>query len=599
MSQNIKNAFEASNARDFTSNQLVNEFIWTRSFTELLDSTKNQVVLGSRGSGKTALIKMLSHQNLRKLVNKSSETNFDKENIAKAKDIIDCKKLIATYVPLKVEWVNSLDNYDNSQERYFIWSLNLATCVRLLDTVSSCIDEYIIDEVEATLIQRQICKKLSKLWTLKKQVNNTIELRQELEVLEYEKNLAFNKESMGIELSTDEKALGFAFHGNLFSPFTIATKQVSEALDIPDDCKWILCLDEAEFLSKRHHEILNTHMRSANDIFFKVTTMPYRHHTLATTVSANINVGHDLEYVYIDKLGTINMNQTESDRQIQLFATKLFENRLRHYSNLTLTLEDFIGLSKLSQDTAELVSDEKLFSLIKQHCNEATIARAIKLYDDDDKSKFNNEIARKIRGILVLRDEFHNRIGSSNSSLYSGGAIISRCSDGNPRRIFRLFNHLLNGTMKDKMSLSPQLQSKRIKSFSYSELEVLKFEKGGKKSFELLKELGLYFKEQTLEVKLGTDLAQGIKINDSISNEVWEAIKSAVDLGLLYPVVRKDSNHKNLFPEKEGDFSLANCLAPYFNLFPRLGRAVDFNRLMANKPANTLTNNQFELFDNE
>ena len=595
MNTNLKNVFEASNARDFTSNQLVDEFIWTNSFSDLLYSTKNQIVLGSRGSGKTALIKMLSHQNLRKLAKKSGP-KFDKQSnqeSAEAKNIIDNKSLIATYVPLKVEWVNSLENFENAKEKYFIWSLNLATCAKLIDTAISCVDEYINDEIEATLIERSICKQLSYLWTISTVLNNFSDLRKELETLEYEKNLLFNKESMGIELSSAEKSLGLAFHGNLFSPFTIATKRISDALSIPKHCKWILCLDEAEFLSKAHHEILNTYMRSANDIFFKITTMPYRHHTLSTTVNANINVGHDLEYVYIDKLGTINMNQSSSDKKIQGFAEKLFKNRVKQLGNMDdISLDDLVGVSILSQDTTHLITDDKLLDLIISHCNEATQKRAINLFNTNRK-KFNDEIARKNRGVLLLRDEFHNRIGSSNTSLYSGASIISRCSDGNPRRLFRLFNHLLNGSCDALSKISPELQSKRIKSFSHSELEVLKFERGGKKSFELLKAIGLYFKEKTLEDKLGSDLPQAIKVNHSLKDEVWEAIKSAVDLGLLYPVVRKDSNEKNLFPIKEGDFCLANCLAPHFNLLPRVGRSIAISTVMSTSKVN----DQMELFE--
>ncbi|CAH7103881.1 conserved hypothetical protein [Vibrio chagasii] len=597
MSTNFKNVFEASNARDFSSNQLVNEFIWTDSFSELLYSTKNQVVLGSRGSGKTALVKMLSHQNLRKLANKplTLSDRQEKKNIKEAQKIIQDKSLIATYVPLKVEWVNSLENYEDAKDKYFIWSLNLATCARLIDTAKSCIGAYVQDEVEAALKQRDICKSLSRLWTLPRSINNFPELSRELETLEYEKNLMFNKASMGLELTSEEKALGIAFHGNLFSPFTIATKQISRALDIPECCKWILCLDEAEFLSKEHHLILNTHMRSANDIFFKITTMPYRHHTLSTTVNANVNVGHDLEYVYIDKLGTINKNQKSSDKTIQEFATKLFVNRLRQFDNDSIkTLEGLVGHSRLAQDTNELVTDEELLILIDNHCNEATKARSNKLYRDN-KKKFDDEIARKNRGILLLRDEYHNRIGSSNSSLYSGVAIISRCSDGNPRRLFRLFNHLLNGSSGELSSILATVQSKRIKSFSHSELEVIKFEKGGKSSFELMKAIGSFFKEKTLEEKLGSDLPQAITIQHSVDERVWAAIKSAVDLGLLYPVVKKDSNERSLFPEKEGVFSLANCLAPHFNLFPRVGRAVSISTVMNS----SRLIEQMELFENE
>jgi len=587
VSSSLKRAFEASNARDFTSHQLVNEFIWTNSFSDLLYSTKNQMVLGSRGSGKTALIKMLSHQNLRKLSDKiiSNADNDESSQIDEAKKIIKEKSFIATYVPLKVEWINSLENYEGAKEAYFTWSLNLATCARFLDTIISCTDEYIEDEVEATLMQRKICKQLSNLWTLPKTINNFSEFRKELENIEYKKNLIFNKEAMGIELNVEEKTLGLAFHGNLFSPFTIATKAISNYLDIPDSSKWVLCLDEAEFLAEAHHKILNTHMRSANEIFFKITTMPYRHHTLSTTVKAHINVGHDLEYIYIDKLGTTNMNQTTADVTIEKFATKLFENRLKQFNTIEgISLEGLVGLSKLSQDTTELIDDDELLGLIESHCNPATKERAKRLHATN-LNRFNDEIARKLRGILLLREEYHNRVGSSSTPLYSGTSILSRCSDGNPRRLFRLFNHLLNGNGKTT-KITPEIQSKRIKSFSYSELEVIKFEKGGKMSFEFLQMIGSFFKERTLEVKLGSDLPQAIKLPNSIEDKTWEAIKSAVDLGLMYPVMKKDSNHKNLFPIKEGTFCLANCLAPHFNLFPRVGKAIDLFNVMSPKKGN-------------
>ncbi|WP_207189426.1 hypothetical protein, partial [Pectobacterium carotovorum] len=97
-----------------------------------------------------------------------------------------------------------------------------------------------------------------------------------------------------------------------FKPFEFATRIVKKSLSIPSESKWIVCIDEAEFLTKSHHKTLNTFMRSANELVFKITTMPYRHHTLDTDVDANINIGHDLEYVYIDKLGTSHSNQQES-----------------------------------------------------------------------------------------------------------------------------------------------------------------------------------------------------------------------------------------------------------------------------------------------
>ncbi|VXD07167.1 conserved hypothetical protein [Enterobacterales bacterium 8AC] len=582
----ISTLFESSNARSLNTNQLTSEFIWTESF-DLLFSSQNQVILGSRGSGKTALIKMLSHDNLSKL----------SDLYPKAKEIIDSRKFIATYVPLRVEWVNSLNNFEEKKEEYFVWSLNLSLCAKLLDTIRSCIDCYIHDEFEQLVVEKNICKGISGIWFSDDVFNNLNSIRDELEKTEYKKNLAFNKESMSIELSNDEKRIGESFHTTLFKPFEYAAKIAKRLLALPEESKWIICIDEAEFLTKSHHKTLNTFMRSASDLVFKITTMPYRHHTLNTDVNANINIGHDLEYVYIDKLGTSHLNQQTSDAVIQDFAERLFFNRLKFHGKTEISFEDLVGKSVLSQSTPDIAELNYVIKLINTHCNEDTIKRA-EILHSTDKEKFDDTIVRKLRGLLLLREEYNNKSGNSSSTLYSGVAIISRCSDGNPRRIFRLFNHLLSNLKDQKNRISDASQSERLKSYSYRELEVIKFEKDGINEFNFINRIGSYFRDKSLVEKIGTDTPQSFLIDNTVSDDHWNSIKTAVDLGLIYPYIKKDRNAKSLFPSKEGRFILANCLAPNFNLFPRVGKPVKFHHIFRN----TKTSNeedQLELFNNE
>lgn len=588
MNNELGAIFESSNARGLNGNQLASEFIWTESF-ESLFSGQNQVILGSRGSGKTALIKMLSHDNLSKLA-----TEYDK-----AKECIESKQFIATYVPLRVEWVNSLNNYNNSNDGYFIWSLNLSLCAHLLDTIRSCLDCYIIDDIEQLVAERNICMEISEIWfsDLNIKINNLQGIRNELEKIEFKKNLTFNKEVMGIKLTDAEKRIGEAFHTTLFKPFEFATKIIKRCLSLPSENRWVVCIDEAEFLTKSHHQILNTYMRSASNLVFKITTMPYRHHTLDTNVEANINVGHDLEYVYIDKLGTSHFNQQTADKIIQDFAEKLFINRLKSHDRPSVSLEELVGTSILTQSTPDVVDKDDVIALISKHCNDETIKRAQELFKIDEK-KFDDAIIRKLRGLLLLREEYNNKSGNTASTLYSGVAIISRCSDGNPRRLFRLFNHLLSNYKTSIKSIPDASQSERIKSYSYRELEVIKFEKDGTKSFEFINKIGGYFKDKSLVDKLGSGTPQSFIIDESISDDQWNSIKTAVDLGLLYPYVKKDRNAKSLFPAKEGRFILANCLAPNFNLFPRIGRPVKLHNIF-NSSAQLKEEDQLELFNDE
>ncbi|WP_179154353.1 hypothetical protein [Citrobacter freundii] len=584
----LSSLFENSNARGLNTNQLANEFIWTESF-EALFTSQNQVILGSRGSGKTALVKMLAHENLSKLA----------AFYPKAKSLIDSKGFIATYVPLRVEWVNSLNNYESKKEEYFIWSLNLSLCAKLLDTIRSCIDSYIEDDIEQLFIEREICLEISCLWfsDTNLALNNLNHIRSELERIEFKKNLAFNKEAMGFSLTEEESRIGEAFHTTLFKPFEFASRIIKRKLSLQENDRWVVCIDEAEFLTKAHHQTLNTFMRSASDLVFKITTMPYRHHTLDTDVEANINIGHDLEYVYIDKLGTSHFNQQSSDKIIQEFAEKLFVNRLKYHQQNCLTLEQLVGKSVLTQSTPDIAENTYVIELIEKHCNTDTINRAKALYASDI-DKFDDAIIRKLRGLLLLREEYNNKSGNSATTLYSGVAIISRCSDGNPRRLFRLFNHLLGNLKAQYKRIPDASQSERIKSYSYRELEVIKFEKDGIKAFNFINKIGGYFKAKSLVEKIGSDTPQSFKIDDTISEEQWCCIKAAVDLGLLYPYVKKDRNTKSLFPSKEGRFVLANCLAPNFNLFPRVGRSVRLHNIF-NSNAPLSEEDQMELFDNE
>ncbi|WP_274371231.1 hypothetical protein [Morganella morganii] len=552
----LSEIFESSNARTISSSQLSDEFIWTDSFSEILNNN-NQIILGSRGSGKTALIKMLAHSNLKNI------------NDHRAKDIVKNKSIIATYVPLKVDWVNSINNFDEYEDEYFKWSLNLSTCSKLLDTIKSCIDEYIIDEIEQLKVESRLSKKISELW-IGKVINNLSDIQFELERIEYIKSLFFNKRSMGLVVTEQEERSGENFHNNLFSPFSIVTKLVNREFGFDvESTKWVLCIDEAEFLTDKQLRNINTYMRSFSDLYFKITTMPYRHSTLGTFVSSNLNINHDLSYVYIDRLGTHNKNQETADETIYNFAIKLFSNRLKRYDiNSDIDLLSLVGESQLTNSELD---DEYIYSLVMKHCSDDLIERASKLYQDD-KKLFRDSVYRKLKGLLLLREKYQNKKGNSSLPLFSGTSVIARCSDGNPRRLFRLFKHLLEG--HESKTISPEIQAKRLKAFSFSELEVIKFERRGRSAHELIQRLGGYFKNKTHVEKLGSNISQAIEIDTKINDDIWDNIKTAVDLGLLYPSLKKNSNVKYYFPEKEGEFFLAYCLSPYFDLFPRKGRGI-------------------------
>ncbi|CAK3889215.1 ATP-binding protein [Vibrio crassostreae] len=584
----FNNIFEHSNARYLSSDQLAHEFVWTPIFESLV-TNKNHVILGSRGSGKTALVKMLSHECLSQL------------DHPKARDIIDSKSFIATYLPLKVEWVSSISDIDD-ENSLFVWSLNISSCARFIDTVNSCLNSYIDQPVERVIVENKIAMKISQIW-LGKEVSSLSKITNELEQIEFRKNVIFNKIKLGISLTDDEKIVGINFSSDLFKPIAMGAKVLQKELNFPEGSTFCLCIDEAEFLNKEHHKIINTHMRSFGDIVFKMTTMPYRHYTLQTLTGAPLNIGHDFEYINIDKQGPYT-SQGATKQFFEDFAERLFRKRLEasEIEERNITLKSLLGESLLIDNPNEAFDESRFIEALHEHCEEKTINRAMYLLDSSQ-SKFSDEIERKLKGTLILKESYKNFKGNASPQIYSGYSLVVRCSDGNPRRLLRLFNHLfsrhLGMTGHVLEPLSEKEQGKRIREFSYSELENLNIEVKGKEAFELFSTIGRFLKDKLHDDKISTDVFNSFHY-DIDDDAIWKHIETAVDLGLIYPDFR-GSDQENKMPNRKGRFSLAFCLTPHFYLMPRKGSAVSlkqiirYKRYLTYKRDNTRNNTQIRL----
>ncbi|WP_407321169.1 ORC-CDC6 family AAA ATPase [Dickeya ananatis] len=565
----FNNIFEHSNARYFTSNQLAEEFVWTPAFESLI-SNKNHIILGSRGSGKTALIKMLSHECLTKL------------NDEKARKIIDQRSFIATYIPLKVEWVNSIGDIDDNNQ-LFKWSLNLSSCARFLDTIRSCLHSYIENEIDRVIKEKSICNKISELW-LSKKLNTITDIYDELEITEYKKNIIFNKMKLGLKLSNDDIMVGLNFNTDLFKPLIMALSTVRKEIGFSNSSTFCVCIDEAEFLTKEHHRILNTHMRSYNEIVFKITTMPYRHYTLETVTGTPLNMGHDFDYLNIDKQGLHGSSNNNSHSFFENFADKLFRKRINNSSiiNKDITLEFLLGNSILVDSPKDALPDDKLMEKVREYCDSSTIKRAERLLEQDY-SLFESSVSRKLRGTLILKDSFQRYKGNASPFIFSGYSLIVRCSDGNPRRLLRLFNYLFSNNIESCTELKPlsdKEQGAKLKEFSYSELDGLNLEVDGKKAFDLFTTIGRFLKDKLHTDKINTDTYNSFSF-DVEDDNVWKYIETAVDLGLIYPDFRGLDND-NKMPNRKGRFSLAFCLSPHFYLMPRKGNSIKLSVIMNN-----------------
>lgn len=583
-----KNLFEIENARALSVEELASTFVPTQAFWRLL-STKHQIVLGSRGSGKTALARMLSHDHLRHL-----EHEF-------ARDAVERRAYIGIYVPARLDWVGSLRSKPwqtlEEKEFYFQWRLNLASCRALLDALRSCLQCYMRGPGQRLRAERDLAHLLQGAWDLpeSRELTQLDDVAASLRRLvdQRERDIIYRR----ITGRSRETGAGLEFDRDLFVPLRSGLLCAKEMFSLPDNTSWLLCIDEAESLDIDHHRILNSHLRThSGDLFFKIATVPYQHYTLTTNLTVPLDVGHDFEYVYIDPDPILlSISQDEGRRRGSqdkrarigtLFARTLFNKRVEASGGQVaqVSVNRLLGPSPLlDEKPGEWGPRSDFEGLLEKHVSQETLQRASKMRGD--RRRFQSEIARKLKGALLLREAVASQKGRAELDVYSGATMAIRCGDANPRRLVRLFNSFLleaqwyataEGLTPRK--ITPKAQNRVLTKFSSSHLDRVQSEEDiGRELFEFLRMVGRYMYHCFHEQPLSTDQVSSLRLEQSASPSDWVLVKRAVGLGLLYPNV--GPNNPDELPEGQGTFHLAYVLAPRFRLLPRRGKARNVNTI--------------------
>lgn len=565
-----RNLFEVENARNLSTNEVVNTFVPLKSFWRLL-SPKNHIVLGARGSGKTELVRMLAHDHLAQF------------NDRRAKEIISQKEFIGIYVPTRLEWVGGLKNKqwqtEQQAEMFFQWRLNISTCAAFLVTLRSCLDVYIENEGERAKAERELAKTLHQTWSNSQSTCETLSaLHEYLEDTEHDKQAGLARARITGRETEEDLLVGCYFESELFMPLRRAITLVTRAMSFPAHTIWMLCLDEAEFLEPLHHRILNSHFRAnPGNLVFKMTTMPYYHHTLETNTGASLNVGHDFDYIYIDKDPLALVPGEDGG---YAFARALF-NKRAELSAGDYSWGDFehmLGPSiLLDSKNSDWTADSKMMVLLKKYANPVTQERAARLAFTP---QFKDQISRKMHGALLLKDAVTSIRGRTELDVYSGVKMAIHCGDANPRRLIRIFNLFISENAEQKsIRLAANRQTKLLIGFSTSTLSRVQSEpKNGTELYKFLMTAGNYMSQNLHKNKLGTDQISSIELDKPVTDQEWEIIKNAVGLGLLYPNIQANSGDQ--MPERTGIFRLAYVLAPAFRILPRKGKPAPLSRII-------------------
>lgn len=581
MDQKVGNPFENDNARNSTPEDLPYQFVWTTDFARLI-SPKNHVLIGARGSGKTAIIKMLSHEYLSRLNHES------------ALKLVRDKSFIGTYVPMRLSWVGGLKNKpwltEKGRENHFQWRLNVACCSAFISTIESCLRSYVTGKVESIVAERDLCLQLSAAWFPDTPAESIDTLRQNLAEVEYRKLL--DEEKLRVNEGVEFSKVGVEFDIGLFEPLKRAITILKNRIKFPQSAIWAVCLDEAEYLSVEYQRILNSHLRTfADGLVFKITTMPYKHYTLDTNTAVPLVRGDDFDYIYLDSMEVSKRTLSEYE-SLRKFSTELFERRLKgsRWEKSGVTLEMLLGTSYILSEKS--VPQDVLIELIAKHSNEKTLERAKYLLGT---SKFDDEIGRKLKGALLLRDASAQIKGNSSSTIYSGVEMVIRCSDGNPRRFISLLNSMyLAGTDETGFKpVPPSVQDRILRHFSTTEFRrIISEPNHGNDIHNFLLKIGKFFKDALHFKPLSSDLILSFRYNMN-DDSTWDVVSEAVGVGLIRPLVEKSDFDE--LPVREGTFRLSYMLSPYFSLLPRRGRAISLSTVLNSPHLPTDQESQMEL----
>ncbi len=562
------------NARIETDKDIVKRFIESSIYWNRF-SNNNEVVIGTAGSGKTILLKMMSFKLLKE---------FSFNNIS-AKSIIDSKKFIGIYIPMKIfaEDDTELDDISNKHRNdFFIRSFNFHACISFLDTIESCVSYYFTNND----ILKDIAKYLSDLWF---DDNSNIECFEDIRDFITKDWLALQDEIRSLYFGEKRKLKYNMKRMDFFSPIQLTINKVSKFLNFNDDTTFVILLDEGEFLSDYQKKQINTLMRSSQRPFvFKFATMPFSNTKLETIKKGQpLRPNQDFSYIPLDYI-----NNDENNNEYKSFATKLLLERLKEDFILEdKKLEEIFGQRKNQYEnpTLEIIKDLDADTLSKKFFDSLSPAMKKLAAKEVEESGTSNKVTNKFFAVYctkLVRNHYKS-IAHSKPKWFYGIDTILKISDGNIRRLLKIIYLILNDLPRGSSikNVSGEKQHKAIVDFATEEIELnrsLISDKGYELFIQILNRLNNSFHERE-----NPRTATSFLIDRTTIKTNEEELKKLIWYGRLIPQNYEGELLRNIGPK----WRLSYLFAIPFWLILRIGTPLDLNA----KPNIKKKNNDLQL----
>ncbi|MBP1631347.1 MAG: hypothetical protein H6Q15_2240 [Bacteroidetes bacterium] len=597
-----KNRFfaESFNARYMTFDEVANTFIKTADFERVIENC-HTILMGSRGCGKTTLLKMLHPKAL---------YHWD------SKDAIAIKNRIpfyGIYIPSDRQWSRQLENFEKRFDHHidFVKNVsrglvNLNILIALCSTFNSLLELINKENSEEEIM---LCKYLIQCWELERPITPTLyAITQKLNFYVRDINVAVNKGDTGINLP---KCFMYDFYdivGLGINAFEEVFKY--ESFFQSREFRWALCFDELEVAPKwLFDDLVQKCLRSRNQkILLKMTSTPDSDIDYNPIGKKTPSKKDDYEII---KMWVYNSrSQTEwrdfCDRYTLNLLYKRFQKKLDPSKifgdyNIDDAMTGSLNINSYERDTNQFYPGGIAYevfrnlSVIDKSFYRFLLKKGVDPLNPSPIEKSQESpVHRKIKPLVYYRYYFRKE-GSKRSRkivLFNHGKKhIYDLSDGNLRAFVNLMNELLKNVKLDSegnpQKIKLNTQARVIEQFSkeyfyprivfYPDSNIQYYNKiiSLQKIIDLI---GNFFFEKIVTDNFSADPYSFFRFDDNCPKEFHRFLEIALESGGIL-MTEEEANVKGV---RKGSkvYRLAYSLYPFYNLPQRDYNVIDLSRIL-------------------
>ncbi|TQI71435.1 hypothetical protein JM79_2368 [Gramella sp. Hel_I_59] len=610
--------YDTFNARYFSFKDISESFVVNDEYRELAKDS-SMLLMGSRGCGKTTLLKMLTPAGL---------AYWNDEESSSIKDNI---KFTGVYVPSDIQWKNQFDylrkhlKNENSVveiiiEFLFSCNINIALC----KTFKSILDFQVSDPLVKIQKEYKISKGLISNWELP---TNTIPNLDNVELEILQRVRQINNLIKKLIFSGKQKD----FRGNLpnyvFNEFfdltKLGCKVVEENIDFKDNMKWALCFDELEIVPKFLQMKLVSFLRSVDQKFiFKLTTTP-----LFDIENNEIDVtqGNDFSSVKLwvyDEEG-LNKWSRFSARLIEKKIINKYDSGVLDVNSIfgewilnTLIVDELNSLNSFEKEQIGYKKNSQLYPSTAKKSALYYLFKRLAIIDDSfkqfiDKRGINSDepftndpalqksVFLKYKVDAIYRLIYKNRT-RRNPPIHFGVPYIYEICDGNPRLLIGLINEILNQNNSGDFPISKNSQSSVISVASKKYFNLLKNHPDStitvnnsdfNLATDLIDKIGNFFFQKLVSNEFQKSSPTTFIVDVDINAKIVALLETALHLGAIVYLDPVESLSKTGVINKR--FRLSAFLTPRYKIPNRI---ISFVKLSVILRGEKPTNHQTEIF---